>query len=157
MGSGFDELNTTWQILVYLGAFGIVAVAAGRIAGVFQKLKLPLITGFLAIGLISGPEMLGIIDSEALSKLSFLNDIALAFIAFAVGTELYLKELRSRMKSIISMVITQVTVTFLMVTLTMYLLTDIIPFFEGTSRRPSRFRVIEVIDGNERVSNFVNE
>ena len=41
MGSGFEELNTTLQIIVYLGAFGIVAVAAGRIAGVFQKLKLP--------------------------------------------------------------------------------------------------------------------
>lgn len=131
MGSGFEELNNTLQIVVYLGAFGIVAVAAGRIAGVFQKLKLPLITGFLIIGLISGPEMLGIIDSEALSKLSFLNDVALAFIAFAVGTELYLKELRSRMKSIISMVITQVTLTFLIVTGTMYLLTDVIPFFDG--------------------------
>ena len=131
MGSGFEELNNTLQIVVYLGAFGIVAVAAGRIAGVFQKLKLPLITGFLIIGLISGPEMLGIIDSEALSKLSFLDDIALAFIAFAVGTELYLNELRSRMKSIISLTTTQVIFTFLMVTLTMYLLTDVIPFFEG--------------------------
>lgn len=131
MGSGFEELNTTLQILVYLGAFGIVAVASGRIAGVFQKLKLPLITGFLIIGLVSGPEILSVIDAEALSKLSFLDDIALAFIAFAVGTELYLKELRSRMKSIISLTTTQVIFTFLMVTLTMYLLTDVIPFFEG--------------------------
>ncbi len=131
MGSGFEELNTTLQILVYLGVFGIVAVAAGRIAGVFQKLKLPLITGFLVIGLVSGPEILGIIDAEALPKLNFLNDIALAFIAFAVGTELYLNELRSRMKSIISMTITQIIVTFIIVTLTMYMLTDVIPFFEG--------------------------
>jgi Trk K+ transport system NAD-binding subunit/Kef-type K+ transport system membrane component KefB len=131
MGSGFEELNTTLQILVYLGVFGIVAVAAGRIAGVFQKLKLPLITGFLVIGLVSGPEILGIIDAEALPKLNFLNDIALAFIAFAVGTELYLNELRSRMKSIIAMTITQVSVTFILVSLAMYLLTDVIPFFEG--------------------------
>ena len=46
-----------WQVLIYLGAFGIVAVAAGQIAGVFQKLKLPLITGFLVIGLDFGPEV----------------------------------------------------------------------------------------------------
>jgi Trk K+ transport system NAD-binding subunit/Kef-type K+ transport system membrane component KefB len=115
-------------IIIYLGAFGIVAVAAAKAAGVFQRLKLPLITGFLVIGLISGPEVLGLIEKDALSKLGFLDDIALAFIAFAVGTELYLKELRSRMKSIITMTITQVVVTFILVGITMFLLLDVIPF-----------------------------
>ena len=116
------------QIIIYLGAFGIVAVAARKLAGVFQRLRLPLITGFLVIGLVSGPEVLDLIEAEALSNLTFVNDIALAFIAFAVGSELYLKELRSRMKSIIFMIITQVIVTFLLVSLSMYLLLDIIPF-----------------------------
>ena len=40
MGSSFEELHTIVQLLIYLGAFGIVAVASGQIAGVFQKLKL---------------------------------------------------------------------------------------------------------------------
>ncbi len=124
-------MNVAWQLLIYLGAFGIVAVASGRIATVFQKLKLPLITGFLVIGLISGPEVLGLIHEEALSGLGFLNDIALAFIAFAVGSELYLKDLRSRMNSIVIMTISQVAVTFILVSLAMYLLTGLIPFFEG--------------------------
>ena len=95
-----------------------------------SKIRLPLITGFLVIGLVSGPEVLGLIEAEALSNLPFLNDIALAFIAFAVGSELYLKELRSRMKSIISMTITQVLVTFVLVSLSMYFLLDLIPFAE---------------------------
>ncbi len=119
------------QILIYLGAFGIVAVAARKIAGVFQRLKLPLITGFLAIGLVSGPEFLGIINEEALQGLSFINDIALAFIAFAVGSELYLKELRSRMKSIITMTITQILLTFSLVSLVIYLISDLIVFTQG--------------------------
>lgn len=123
-----DELGPVWQLIVYLGAFGIVAVAARKIAGIFQKLKLPLITGFLMIGLVSGPELLDLIELEALTRLSFVNDIALAFIAFAVGSELYLKELRSRRKSIIYMIITQVIVTFLLVSLSMFLLLDWIPF-----------------------------
>ena len=125
------DLNHILEIVIYLAAFGIVAVAAGQIAEGFKKLKLPLITGFLVIGLISGPEVLKLIDREVLDGLGFLNDVALAFIAFAVGTELYLKELRSRMKSIITMTITQVVVTFLLVTLAMYLLTDVIPFLAG--------------------------
>ncbi len=125
------DLSVVMQVIVYLGAFAIVAVASGRIAGMFQRLKLPLITGFLVIGMVSGPELLGLIDAEALSRLNFLNDISLAFIAFAVGSELYLKELRSRMKSIISMTITQVIVTFLLVSLAVYLLSGVIPFFGG--------------------------
>lgn len=130
MNSGFDEMSEVVQLIIYLGAFGIVAAAAGRVAGVFQKLKLPLITGFLVIGLVSGPEVLGLIEKEALSKLAFLNDIALAFIAFAVGSELYLKELRSRLKSIISITITQVAVTFTLVSLSVFLISDLIPFLE---------------------------
>jgi Trk K+ transport system NAD-binding subunit/Kef-type K+ transport system membrane component KefB len=116
------------QIIIYLGAFLIVAVAAGRIAGVFQKIKLPLITGFLAIGLVSGPEFLGLIDQDALHGLSFVNDVALAFIAFAVGSELYLNELRSRMKSIVTMTITQMLVTFSLVGVAVFLISDLIAF-----------------------------
>jgi Trk K+ transport system NAD-binding subunit/Kef-type K+ transport system membrane component KefB len=116
------------HILLYLGAFLIVAVAAGRIAGVFQKLKLPLITGFLAIGLLSGPEFLGLIDQDALHGLSFVNDIALAFIAFAVGSELYLKELRNRMRSIVVMTISQMVVTFTLVSIAVFLISDLIAF-----------------------------
>ena len=131
MRTGFDEINTAWQLIVYLGAFGIVAVAARKLAGVFQKLKLPLITGFLVIGLISGPEVLGMIEKEALARLSFVNDIALAFIAFAVGSELYLKALRSRMKSIIVMSIAQIAFTFLLVSFSVFLLLDLIHFADG--------------------------
>ena len=128
MGSGIKELDTVWQIVVYLLAFSIVAVASGQIAGVFRKFKLPLITGFLVIGLVSGPELLGLIRSEAINDLRFLNDVALAFIAFAVGSELYLNELRSRMRSIIFMTITQISFTFIIVSLTFFLLSGIIPF-----------------------------
>ena len=117
-----------YQIIIYLAAFAIVAVAARKLAGVFQKLKLPLITGFLVIGLVSGPEVLDLIEKEALSSLAFINDIALAFIAFAVGSELYLNELRSRMRSIVYMTVSQMIVTFLLVSLSVFLLLDLIPF-----------------------------
>lgn len=128
-----EHSHSIWQIVVYLGAFAIIAVASGQIAKQFQKFKLPLITGFLVIGLISGPELLGLIGNDALHQLRFLNDIALAFIAFAVGSELYLKELRNRWKSIIYMTISQITVTFLLVTLLVYFISSLIPFMSGMS------------------------
>ncbi|MDX2430144.1 MAG: cation:proton antiporter [Bacteroides sp.] len=124
------------KMLVYLGAFGIVAVAAGRMAGAFQKVKLPLISGFLIIGLISGPEVLGLIEQETLDGLGFINDVALAFIAFAVGSELYLNELRSRMKAIVAMTISQMVITFLLISLAMYFLMDVIPVFSVMKLAP---------------------
>lgn len=119
------------KVLVYLGAFGIVAVASGRIAGVFAKLKLPQITGFLMIGLVSGPEVLGLIDTEGIQKLNFLNGIALAFIAFVVGSELFIKDLRSRMKSIISLILSQSILLFLLVSLAAFFTTELIPFMDN--------------------------
>ncbi len=128
-----EKFSTILQVLIYLGAFGIVAVAAGRIAGAFRKLKLPLITGFLVIGLVSGPELLGLIDAEALPKLNFLSEAALAYIAFAVGSELYLKELRGRLTSIFSMTVSQIVASFILVSLTFFYLGSLIPFFQGMS------------------------
>jgi len=128
MDLNFDRLDTVVQVLVYLCAFAIVAVASGQIAGVFRKLRLPLITGFLVIGIFAGPEVLGLIDAEALPRLRFLNDIALAFIAFAVGSELYLKELTDRLRSIVVMTVSQVVITFVLVSLAIYLMAGMIPF-----------------------------
>jgi Trk K+ transport system NAD-binding subunit/Kef-type K+ transport system membrane component KefB len=128
MESGFQDLSSGMQILIYLAAFGIVAVASGRIAGVFRKFRLPEITGFLIIGLISGPEVLGLIDVQALEKLDFLNDIALAFIAFAVGSELFIKDLRSRLKSIVYMILSQAILLFLLVSLATFFITNLVPF-----------------------------
>ncbi len=98
-------------VLIVLG-FIIVASASGSIARLFQKIKLPLITGFLVVGIISGPHIVGLIPKSALHNLHFINNIALAFIAFAAGSEIYLKDMRSRFKSIVWMTVGQLVVTF---------------------------------------------
>jgi len=130
MESRIEELHVLVQVLLYLGAFGMVAAASGRIAGVFGKLRLPLITGFLLVGLVSGPQVLGLISAEALPKLGFINEIALAFIAFAVGSELYLSDLKNRMRSIVILIISQAVLVFGLVSLTVFYLTGMIPFLK---------------------------
>jgi Trk K+ transport system NAD-binding subunit/Kef-type K+ transport system membrane component KefB len=121
----------TRQIIIFLAAFLIVAVAANQISRVFQRIRLPLITGLLVIGIIAGPDILGLISPEAVSNLGFINDIALAFIAFAVGSELYLNEMRSRFKSIAWMTATQIVITFILSSVGVYLLADMIPFMRN--------------------------
>lgn len=121
------------QTLILLGGFAIVAVAANQIAIFFQKLKLPLITGLLIIGLFAGPFVLKLLPKDTSHGLQFINDISLAFIAFAAAAELYLKELRSRLKSIKWMTFGQLFVTFVGSGLLIYFLAEYIPFMADLS------------------------
>jgi len=119
------ELKT---FLIFTIGFLIVAIAANQIAKVFQKIKFPLITGFIITGIITGSSFLNFITPEAIEKLNFLNEIALAIIAFSAGAELYLDDLRSRLKSIKWMTISQFVITFVLSSLVVYFFADKIPF-----------------------------
>jgi len=115
-------------LVTFLVGFLIVAIAANQIAKVFQQIKFPLITGLIITGIIAGSSVLNFITPLALKKLNFLNEIALAVIAFSAGSELYLNELRSRIKSIKWMTIGQLVITFVLSSIVIYFIADSIPF-----------------------------
>ena len=118
------------QILIYLAGFIIIAVASNQISRLFLKARLPLVTGLLVMGIIAGPYILDLIPLEAIADLDFVNDFALAFIAFTVGAELYLNELRSRFRSIIGMTVAQLSITFILGSLAVYFIAEYIPFMQ---------------------------
>lgn len=124
-------LSANIEVLLLVAGFVIIAVAANQIAGVFQKINLPIITGLLVVGIVTGPYGLDLIPKASAQKLNFINELALAFIAFAAGAELYLRELRSRINSIKWITIGQLVVTFVMSAGLVYLLQDNIPFMQG--------------------------
>lgn len=118
------------EILFYTAGFAVIAIAANQISRLFAKIRLPLITGLLATGMIAGPFLLNLIPSEAPKNLNFINDLSLAFIAFAAGSELFLKDIRSRIKNIAWMTFGQLVVTFIMGAVAVYLLAGYIPFMK---------------------------
>ncbi|MBC8319322.1 MAG: cation:proton antiporter [Bacteroidetes bacterium] len=119
-------------VIVGIGLL-IVVLAAERIARVFQKVKLPLITGFIITGIIAGSSVLNFITEESINKLEFLIDIALSIIAFSAGAELYLNELRSRINSIKWMTIGQLIITFALSSVAIYFFANYIPFMREMS------------------------
>lgn len=121
------------QLIVLVGGFLVVAIAAKEISGLFQKIRLPLITGFIITGILAGPYVLGLIPAISKEQLNFINEISLAFIAFAAGSELYLKELRSRINSIKWNTFGQLVITFVFGGLGVYLLSDFIPYMKDFS------------------------
>ncbi len=123
------------QILLWgrvVAAFTIIVIASNQLAQMFKKIKLPLITGFIVIGVIAGPYVLKMLPKD-LGHLSFINEIALGFIAFAAGAEMYLKEIKSRTKPIIIMTVSQTVITFIITCIVLFLFINNIPFVESFS------------------------
>lgn len=123
------EINA--QIVLLVAGFLIVSVAAHQIARKFQRIKLPLITGLIFTGIIAGPYVIGLIPLSAKSGLTFINEIALAFIAFAAGAELYVRELRSRLNAIKWNTFGQLVVTFLLGSVLVYFSAGYIPYMRA--------------------------
>ncbi len=105
-------------------------MASKQIGQYFRKFKLPLITGFLFAGIIAGPYVLKLIPAGSIGKLRFIDEFSLAFIAFAAGSELYLKELKSRFKSIKWVTIGLILFTFTFGSLAVFFLAKYIPFMK---------------------------
>ncbi|MEM1135142.1 MAG: cation:proton antiporter [Bacteroidota bacterium] len=127
-------MNINPDTLQLIFGFLVILVASDRISYFFPKIKLPLITGLLITGIITGPYVLNLIPKQAAKDLLFINETALAFIAFAAGAELYLKELRSRFRNIIWMTFGQFAVTFILGAFVVYFLSEVIPFMKDMGK-----------------------
>ncbi|KAL3668569.1 hypothetical protein V7S43_006651 [Phytophthora oleae] len=104
----FNSWNNTIDTLQHGLAFIVVLVAAHPLGLFFPKLfKLPLITGYLVIGIIAGPFVADLVTENSVTMLSnYVSALALSFISFQAGQEIYLPELRPQLKSIVILLAT---------------------------------------------------
>jgi Kef-type K+ transport system membrane component KefB/Trk K+ transport system NAD-binding subunit/mannitol/fructose-specific phosphotransferase system IIA component (Ntr-type) len=115
-------------IFAFLAVFLIVALASRQIGALFARLKLPLITGFLLTGVAAGPYVLRIVSPEDIEKLRFVDQLALAYIAFAAGSELVVRQIKSRLKAIRYTTIGLVFSALVIGSLAFFMLSGSIPF-----------------------------
>ena len=100
---------------------GLLVLCGFYFGGMARKIRLPSLIGFMALGVIVGPSLLNLVGEDMTSRLSFITEIALGFVAFSIGAELSLKTLRSLGKGIISIIFAESFVTFFVVTLAVFL------------------------------------
>ena len=73
-----------------------LAMVFGLILNRVMKLfNLPSVTGYLVAGIIVGPYCIGLLNGETLGDVGFITDVALGFIAFSIGGEFKLGNIRS--------------------------------------------------------------
>jgi Trk K+ transport system NAD-binding subunit/Kef-type K+ transport system membrane component KefB len=87
-------------VVAALVGFALVALASRQLGQVAARFRLPLITGFLLTGIVAGPYVTGLISPHTAERLRFVDQISLAFIAFAAGAEIYGRSLKGRWRSI---------------------------------------------------------
>ena len=118
----------TSDIVVFSAIFLLVALAAKRIGSWFSLLGLPYITGYLLTGMIAGPFILDLLPSVAVTELRYIDELALGVIAFVAGSELYLVEIRARLRSIGTVTGTLLLFALPIIGFGLYALTGFLPF-----------------------------
>lgn len=111
-----------------LGFLLLAAVVAGKMAA---GVKLPRITGYILLGLLVGPGMLGLVRAEDVADLRLIDDIAISLIALSAGAELKLTELKTRAKSLVAIMGAEMTAVFVVVAGGVLLLSSFLPFTAG--------------------------
>jgi Trk K+ transport system NAD-binding subunit/Kef-type K+ transport system membrane component KefB len=124
-------MENSLNVLIFIASFALIVLASKEIGRFFSKIRLPLISGFLIAGVVAGPFVLGLIPLKAIEHLRFVDEVSLAVIAFAAGSELYLPDLRHRFKSIAWVTIGLVIATFTLGSLAVVILADSIPFMQA--------------------------
>ncbi len=124
-------MEAALELLLIFASFAVLALASKQIGDYFAKYDLPLITGFLVAGILIGPYALGLLSQSDLEKLRFVDEMALAVIALAAGSELYLRELRSRIGAIVWVTLGQIVITLAIGAWAMWRLSGMVQGFEG--------------------------
>ncbi len=103
--SGISPIIVDLGIIILLGFF------MGR---VFELIRIPAVTGYLVAGLILGP-ITGYLSVDYLQNFSVIGDVALGFIAFQVGNELWFGKLKKSGKKIVIITVIQAVLTTVIV------------------------------------------
>ena len=111
-----------------LFSISLALVAGLLISRVVKPLKLPAVTGYLIAGILIGPYCLGQLNlpdgfdvigmlhtTEGVEQLGIISQVALGFIAFAIGTEFEIKNLKKIGKQATVVGILQAVVTMIVV------------------------------------------
>lgn len=94
------------DVLLKISISLVVGIIGGKLA---ERFKLPNVSGYLIFGLLLGPSITGLFSSiEELNQLNIISEIALAIIAFSIGSEFIIKEIKKLGKSIVIITLLEV-------------------------------------------------
>lgn len=98
---------------------GLLLVVGYFVGELFERMRMPKLTGYILTGLALGPYGFGLIGAE-LGTLKLVNGTAIALIAMTAGSELDLRTLRPMARSILAIVTTGVVIAAITIAATAF-------------------------------------
>jgi Kef-type K+ transport system membrane component KefB len=114
---------------------GVIFVLGAFMKWLCQKIKLLNVVGYLMLGLIIGPEILGIIDYKFIIESHIITDMSLALISVLVGANLKYSMIKEFWKQIAFVSIFEAIFTFLFISISFYLFFDFLGLDSGDEHR----------------------
>jgi Trk K+ transport system NAD-binding subunit/Kef-type K+ transport system membrane component KefB len=119
------------DIIIAFAIFAFIALASKEIGKHISKIQLPLITGYLIAGILAGRFALNLIPESTVRNLIWVDEISLAFIAFAAGSELSITDLRTKLRSLSWLTFGVSFLTFTIGTVVFYFVSSSISILAG--------------------------
>jgi Kef-type K+ transport system membrane component KefB len=108
--------------------FGFLILAAYTVGEIAKAMRGPAIVGYMVAGVVFGPEALGTVSQEALSRLAPVSALAVALIAFLAGSELRWEELRDHGIALLKVMTAELVLGFVALSAALYAGHGYVPF-----------------------------
>jgi len=101
------------ETLLLIGLTLFLGTLGGKIC---QGFKIPQVTGYILTGLLLGPNLLHLWEAQTIESFGPVVSLALGIIGFMIGSELKIDMFRKKGRSIYTILFSEVSITFLIVT-----------------------------------------
>ncbi len=112
-------------------AFGYLVLAAFLGARVLGRLGLPRMTGYLAVGVLSGPFVLGLIDDRMASELGGISDIAACALGLIAGSRFELDRVRPLLSTMRAITMFGIVAAMFVLPAVLFAMRPVLPMFAG--------------------------
>lgn len=107
-----------WMI-IHIGLMLFLGFLAGTI---ITRIKVPRVTGYLLVGLLIGPSVMGLIDSRALVRFDIIAQLALGLIMFNIGGQFKAHDARRFARKHLTVAAFEMGLTWILVGLVIWIL-----------------------------------
>lgn len=114
-------------------AVGYLLLTAFITGSLFKLIGLPKLTGYLAAGVVVGPDVLALVETDVLGTLRIFNGVAVSLIALTAGLEMHFGSMRPLLRSIGWITGVAVMGTTLLLACTIFAIQGLLPFMAPLS------------------------
>lgn len=106
----FEDIHS--NVFIDIALLVLIGIIGGKMA---ELVHLPRVTGYIIIGMIFGPNVLNLFNTDMIADLKALKILGLGFIGYNVGLEVNFKMLKYNRKTVVFITLFQAVVTFVLV------------------------------------------